>query len=256
MARVALVTVLLACAAALGSAEVVPVQHTEGLIHGFLVLRSADGTLIANGDLIQNSKADRVSSRIVYHFKDGSLQDETAVYTEHDDFRLVTDHLVQKGPSFPKPMDMSIDAATGQVIVHYTDDHGQAKEESERMALPPDIANGLVLTLLKNVTPDHLPASFSFIAATPKPMLIKLALSTTGADKFSTGSMAREAQHFVLKVDIGGIKGILAPIFGKQPPDIHVWVLQGTAPAFVRAEQQFYYGGPVWRIDLASPQGL
>jgi hypothetical protein len=43
-------------------------------------------------------------------------------------------------------------------------------------------------------------------------------------------------------------------LLGKQPSDAHVWILDGDAPAFVRAEQPLYAGGPVWRIDLASPQ--
>jgi len=30
-------------------------------------------------------------------------------------FRLVRDHLIQKGPSFPRPIDMTIDVARGQV---------------------------------------------------------------------------------------------------------------------------------------------
>ncbi len=48
---------------------------------------------------------------------------------------------------------------------------------------------------------------------------------------------------------IGGIEGKI----GKQPPDIHVWVLGGEAPAFVKMEGPLFYGGPIWRIELASP---
>ena len=37
-----------------------------------------------------------------------SLRDETAVYSQRGVFRLLTDHMVQKGPSFPKPVDMTL----------------------------------------------------------------------------------------------------------------------------------------------------
>ena len=57
----------------------------------------------------------------------------------------------------------------------------------------------------------------------------------------------RKATHYILKVDIGGIAGVVAPLVGKQPPDSHVWILGGEAPAFVRSEQPLYNGGPVWR---------
>jgi hypothetical protein len=233
--------------------EQVAVRHAEGLVHGFLILRTLEGTPLADGDLLQTSRGTRVTSRLVFHFKDGSLHDETAVFSQGQTFRLLTDHLVQKGPSFPQPIDMTIDARTGQVTVRYTDDHGQAKTDSEHMKLPVDLANGIVLTALKNARPDAIPKSVGFVAATPKPRLVKLAISTAGEESFRTGGMVRKATHYVLKVDIGGIAGVVAPLVGKQPPDSHVWILGGEAPAFVRSEQPLYNDGPVWRIELTSP---
>jgi hypothetical protein len=233
--------------------EQVAVRHTEGLVRGFLSLRTLDGDRLADGELLQNSRGAQVTSRLVFHFKDGSLHDETAVFSQRQQFRLVSDHLVQKGPSFPQPIDMTIDAAKGQVRVRYTDDHGQAKEESAQMDLPPDLANGLILTALKNADPASPPKTVGFVAATPKPRLVKLAIASAGEDPFNTGGTARKAIHYILKVEIGGIAGVVAPLVGKQPPDSHVWILGGETPAFVKAEQPFYNEGPVWRIELVSP---
>jgi hypothetical protein len=241
----------LACAVTVRG-EPVRVRHPEGIVHGFLALRTLDGVSIADGDLIQNARGDRVTSRLVFHFKDGSLNDETAVYSQRGEFRLISDHLIQKGPTFPQPLDMTIDAGT--VTVRYTNDHGEQKVESEHLTLPPDVANGLILTVLKNVRPDAPPKTLSFVAATPKPRLVKLQISNAGAERFSTGSAGRSATHYVLKVDIGGVSGLLAPLLGKQPPDAHVWILNGEAPAFVKSEQALYLGGPVWRIELVSPR--
>jgi len=50
-----------------------------------------------------------------------------------------------------------------------------------------------------------------------------------------------------------GVAGVVAPIVRKQPPDIHVWILGGEAPAFVKSEGPLYLGGPIWRIELVSP---
>ena len=222
-------------------------------MHGFLALHTLDGTLLADGDLIQLVRGARVTARLVFHFKDGSLHDETTVFTQQGQFRLVSDHLVQKGPAFPQPLDISIDAASGRVTVTYTDEDGNAKHESERMDLPSDLANGLILTLLKNVRPETPPKELWFVAATPKPRLVKLPVSATGTERFSTGGLSRRATHYILKVDLGGISGLLAPLLGKQPPDSHVWILGGEAPAFVKAEQPLYVGGPLWRIELVSP---
>jgi hypothetical protein len=249
----ALVSIVALCSVMVVRAEPVVVRHPEGIVHGFLVLRSLDGKTVADGDLIQNVRGNRVTTRLTYHFKDGSTQDETAVYTQARQFKLVSDHLVQKGPAFPKPLDMSIDVATGQVTVRYTDGHGQQKTESEHLALPADLANGLILTLMKNVRADALPHAFSYVAATPKPRLVKLVPSAAGEDPFSTGGSARRATHYTLKVDIGGVTGLLAELLGKEPPDSHVWILGGEAPAFVKSEQFLYLGGPILRTELTNP---
>jgi len=251
MALILAALALLAPADLLG--EPVSVRFAEGIVHGFLSLRTLEGALLANGDLIQTAHGDRVTARLVFRFKDGSIQDETAVYSQRQVFRLISDHLVQRGPTFPQPIDMTIDAVKGDVVVRYTDDHGQQKTESEHLEIPPDLSNGMILTVLKNVRADAPPKSLSFVAATPKPRLVKLELAVGDPERFSTGSAARTAVHYILKVDIGGLSGAVAPLLGKQPPDSHVWILGGEAPAFVKSEQTLYLGGPVWRIELVSP---
>jgi hypothetical protein len=40
-----------------------------------------------------------------------------------------------------------------------------------------------------------------------------------------------------VKVELGGVAGIIAPLIGKRPADTKVWVVGGEAPAFVKAEQ-------------------
>jgi len=235
------------------SADLVAVRYIEGLVHGFLVLRTTTGAMLASGDLIQRANGRSVTSRLVFHFKDGSISEETAVFTQHGHFRLLSDHVTQKGPAFRHPMDLSIDVPHGQVTVRYQDEHGQQKTETEHLELPSDLANGLIITLLKNVRPNALPPSVSFIAATPKPRLVKLNLAAGDPGSFSVGGSPRRATHYVLKADIGGVAGLLAPVLGKEPPDAHVWVLEGEGPAFVKSEAPLYFGGPIVRTELTSP---
>jgi hypothetical protein len=68
--------------------QTVGVRYAEGLVHGFLVLRALDGTPLADGDLIQTTQGVRVTSRLVFHFKDGSLHDETVIYSQRQRFQL------------------------------------------------------------------------------------------------------------------------------------------------------------------------
>jgi hypothetical protein len=250
-AALAISAILLSSSAFL-SAQV-KVRYTEGLVHGFLTLKTLDGSQLAEGDLIQSAQGIRVTSRLVFHFKDGSLHDETAIFSQRQSFRLLSDHLVQKGPAFPHPLDMTIDAVKGQVTVRHTDDDGKEKVDTERLDQTAGLVNGLILTLLKNANPQAPPTNLPFVASTPKPRVIKLAISNAGEDPFSTAGAGHKATHYVVKVELGGVTGLVAPLVGKQPPDSHVWILGGPAPAFVKSEQPFYNGGPLWRIELVSP---
>src|SRR5580692_8947269 len=158
----------------------VTVLYTEGLVHGFLVLRTLEGNTLAEGDVAQFARGDRVTSHMILRFKDGSLNEETTVFSQRHTFRLISDHLVQKGPSFKQPMDVSVDGSTGQVAVHYTDD-GQDKTATDRLKLPADVvSNGMVLTLLKNIRPGVPLTTLSMVAAAPKPRLVNLLISPEG----------------------------------------------------------------------------
>src|SRR5690242_21020425 len=101
-----LMAIALASAGAGLSAAPVPVRSTEGLVHGFLVLRTLQGSTIADGDLRQVAAGKQVTARIVFRFRDGSLHDETAVFTQQEHFRLVRYRLIQKGRSFPRQLEM------------------------------------------------------------------------------------------------------------------------------------------------------
>jgi len=194
-----------------------------------------------------------VTSHLVFHFNDGSLQDETTVFSQRQNFSLITYHLIQKGPAFPQPTEISVVAATGQVSVRYTNDKGEEKTENEHLNLPSNLANGLVLTLLKNIHPEDQLPQLSMVVATPKPRVVKLSISSQGKDPFTIAGSRREALHYVIKVEIGGLAGLVAPLLGKQPPDGHIWVIGGEAPTFVKSETLSFLGGPVWRTELISP---
>jgi hypothetical protein len=237
-------------------ADPVAVVHREGLAHGFLALHTLGGAPLADGDLVQTTVAtasgNRVRTRVFLRFKDGSTHEETTVYMQSKTFRLVSNHVVQKGPAFKTPIESTI-AASGQVKVRYTDEDGKEKKIEERLELPPDVANGMILALLKNISPKKPKTTVSMVAITPKPRLVNLELIPTGEEPFSTAASGRKAMHYVVKVHVPGVTGAVASLLGKTPPDSHVWVLAGEAPTFVKSELALFLGGPMWRMELVSP---
>jgi len=233
-------------------AESIAVRHFEGISYGFLVLKTADGKVIAYGDQAQDVHGSRVESRLTFRFKDGSFYQETAEYSERRQFRLLKDHVVQKGPSFKHPMESSIDVPSGTVRVRYKDDDGQEKLVNKHLSLPSDLANGIMTTLLKDLPPGTAGTTVSYLAITPEPQLVKVVITPADTESFAFGRDTLKTTRYVLKVDIGGVKGVMAKVIGKQPPDRYCWILAGQHPAFIKYQGQFEQGGPTWRIELAS----
>lgn len=228
-------------------------RHVEGRLYGLLVLGDLDGKVLASGTLVQNAKGNRVTSELSFRFKDGSLHQETSVFSQRHVFQLLTYHLVQKGPAFKRPMDMSVNVSTGQVTIQYMDDDRKQKTITDHLKLPADLANGIVTTLAGDIDPKAPRTTLSMLVATPKPRVVKLEITPVGEDSFTVGGSAATAIRYAIKVDIGGIAGVIAPIIGKQPPDTHVWMVHGKAPGFLKSEGPLYQDGPLWRIELASP---
>jgi hypothetical protein len=233
------------------SATLVPVKHKEGTSHGFLVLRSQDGKLLATGEVIQTTDGERVTSEVEFHFRDGSIQNEVTVFSQDADFRLISDHLRQQGPSFPKPIDVMIDVGDGNIESAFEKDSKQ-KSEQQHLEIPEDAANGLIPFLLKNISPSEPETTVSMIAATPKARVVKLKIHPAGEQSFSASGQQFKAIHYAVHTDIGGVAGAVATAVGKQPPDAHFWVVGGKAPIFVKFTGQFYEGGPLWNIELAN----
>jgi hypothetical protein len=231
-------------------AQPVHVQHTQGALHGFLVIRSGAGTVIGYGELSQIAEGDRITSHLVYHFRDGSVDDETAVFTQHDTFQLVSDHHTQTGPFFKKPSDVLVEA-NGQVTSRTMDKDGKAKVEVEHVDLPPEIANGMIGTLLEDVHRDTS-VQLAMIVPSGKGRLVKLDIAPIGEESFSIAGVRRKANLYSIRINLGGVAGVVAPIVGKQPPNTTIWVYEGEPAVFVRQVGQLSEDGPIVSIELAG----
>ncbi len=246
--------VLAACVPLSAHGAQVTTRHLQGTVHGYLELRSESGQVLAAGDLIQVVRGSRVTAHVIFHFKDGSLDDETTVFTQRGTFRLISDHHIQKGPFFAHPMDLWVDVPKGEVTVGNLGDDAKDKADAKRMKLPPDVCSPpMLIPIAENLTAGG--GQVSLVVSTPKPRLVKLVFSSQGEDKFSVGGSERQAVHYQAKFDLGGIAGVVAPIVGKQPPDIEIWIEPGEVPAFVKEESQLSEGGPVVSIQATGPAG-
>jgi hypothetical protein len=231
-------------------AEPISVRHIQRPMHRFMVARSEAGKIIGNGEFSQVVLGDEVTMRLTYHFVDGSIDDETTTYRQQGTFRLVRNHHIQKGPFFVKPVDFTVEAATGIATSRTVDKNGQVHVESEHMNLPDDLANGFVGTLLLNVLHNTTPFRVGMLAPVGSGRLIRILISPEGEQPFHTTGQTFTATVFRIHPELGGIVGVIAQLIGLQPKDVMVWVLEGEEPAVVRIVGQLGGYGPVVSSDL------
>jgi hypothetical protein len=236
------------------SAAPVPVRFVEGVTHGFLVLRNVNGGLLASGDLLQVPRGAQVESRMVFRFKDGSLYDETVVFTQERVFAMQSYHLLQRGPAFTEDTEISLEHASGKYRVN-TKAHkdGQERVLSGTLDLPPDVYNGMVITVAKNL-PKGASETVHMVAFTPEPRLVQLEFAPAGEHKALIVEVEKTATHYVLKPRLGIWLKFFATLLGRVPPDSHAWIINDELPAFARFEGQLVTKGPVWLIETTSPR--
>jgi hypothetical protein len=144
----------------------VPVRFVEGTLHGFLVLSTTDGTMIASSE-------------------------ETVVFTQQKVFSMQSYQSVQRGPAFAEDKEILLDRSSGKYRVKTTDHKdGKDKVSEGSLDLPADVYNGMVFTVAKN-RPRAASKTIQLVAFTPEPRIIQLAIAPVGEQK-SHGGRAHE----------------------------------------------------------------
>lgn len=241
------------CAITLGTAapaEQISVIHIQRPMHRFMVARSQDGQTLARGEFSQIVQGDEVTMRMTYRFVDGSIDDETTTYRQQGTFRLVRNHHIEQGPFFARPIDFTVDAATGTVTSRTTDRNGRIHVESKHMGLPDDLANGFVGTLLLNVQPNSAPFRAGMLAPVGGGRLIRLLISPEDEQTVHLAGQTLKAAVFRIHPELGGFVGVIAKLLGLQPKDVTVWVLEGEDPAVAVIVGQLGGYGPVVSSEL------
>ena len=232
--------------------EAAPVQVrlVEGTAHGLMVVRFVGGEVVGHGDFLQAAHGDRVDTRLVLRFKDGSLHDETHTFSQQRVFTLLTYRLVQRGPSFPETLEVVLDRKTGTYKVLSTRD-GKEKASSGSIELPLDVYNGMVPMLLKNLAPGAS-ETVHIVAFTPKPRLIQVELVPAGSQRLVAADITRQGMRYALKPKLGAVVRAVATLMGKAPADQECVILTEEVPAFVRCDGSLYLKGPVWRMEMTT----
>jgi hypothetical protein len=253
---------VLACAVLLAAVRDDPddtpiaVRHPEGVLHGFLVLKASDGTVLAQGDQLQTPRKGFIDSRMVFRFTDGSLLDERVVFSQNEVFIVHEYRLIQRGPAFAQDADAYFERASRRYRVRTVDrDDGDVDvKEGDLDAMPASISNGMVIVLAKNLPPGR-GARVRMVAFTPSPKLIVLELAPVGTESASFGKETKTVTQYAIKPKLGFFLGLGAKLTGRDPPDSHTWIVTEDVPAFAKFVGPLSMSGTgaVWRIELTAP---
>jgi hypothetical protein len=235
----------------------VAVRFPEGITHGFLLVRSLEGTIIGQGEMIQVVKErDLVESQLVFHFKDGSLHDEKVAFSQQHVFTMVSYRLVQRGPSFPEQIDISIDRGTTEYTVRSkAGEKGKETVLTGQFDMPKDAYNGMLIMLLKNLQ-KGTDQTVSFLAFTPEPQVITLRLLVLGEQTIRIGEVPGKAVQYVFKPQIGTIRKWLGKALGKLPAHFHYdcWMLADEVSGFIKFEGPLQLMGQIVQIEVVTPR--
>jgi hypothetical protein len=111
--------------------------------------------------------------------------------------------LRQRGPISTEDTEISLERATRTYRVK-TKAHknGQKKVLEGTLDLPPDVYNGMVLTIAKNL-PKGASETVHMVAFTPAPRLIKLEVTPVDEHKALIGDLTKPAIHYLFKPRLG-----------------------------------------------------
>lgn len=238
-----------------GGADAAPVKvrYPETTTQGWVELTDLAGKVLGHGELTQWMERGAVANRLVIHFGDGSLHDEQLRFSQQGVFRLLSYHLVQRGPSFTSSSDVQFDRSGRYRASQRNTPDGEEETASGTITIPDDVGNGMTGTLLRNL-PAGASVTTHLLAFTPKPIVLDLHLTPDGSDEFAVGDLDRKATRYLVEPKVPGVKGVVAKIIGKDPPAVRFWITSGRTPTFVRFAGPLYADGPAWRIQQTAPR--
>ena len=76
-----------------------------------------------------------------------------------------------------------------------------------------------------------------------------MGLTQEGTDSARVGGATRKANRYLVKLEIGGLTGVVASLIGKEPPDLRYWLIPGEVQGFGKFEGAMFLKGPTWRIE-------
>ncbi|WP_242370588.1 MULTISPECIES: hypothetical protein [Anaeromyxobacter] len=231
MSRTAAALLLLALAS---PATAVEVRSPPGALHGFPSMSDARGAVVADGELSQERRGDRLVVHARWVFRDGRRAEETDTFRvgaelEQERFAWIETLRGEEQRRF------EVDFATGEArsVVRRGD---RMERERAKLDLPAGrsfAGYGTALAASQLPLEPGGASELTFVAFTPKPRVVTLVVRDDGPEDIPAAERRIACDRFTLhpKLPLP-----LRPFV--HAPDAHLWFTRRAPRALVRAEQE------------------
>jgi hypothetical protein len=211
----------------------VEIRSPPGALHGFPSMSDSSGAVIADGELVQERRGDKLFVRGRWVFSDGRVAEETAAFTlspelAQDRFAWVeTD---AKGELRRFEVDFASGSAHSAVR-----EKDKVEREDEELELPRGGAfagYGVALAASQLELGEGAVAKVTFVAFTPKPRTVTLEIRNDGSSPIEAAGRSLPCVRYTLHPEIPFPISVFA-----KAPDSYLWFTRGEPRALLRAEQ-------------------
>ncbi len=219
---------------AAAAAGPVPVRHALGDLHGFPSMSDPAGKVIADGELTQERRGERLVVHVRWAFADGRRADE------RDEFR-VGGELEQERFAWVETKGgeelrrFEVDFATGDASSVTRDRDGKPKHEKAQLDLPRGRAfagYGTALAVSELSLGTGAKAEITFVAFTNAPRAVTLQVHNEGEEDVRVAGRSVRCDRITLHPELPFPIKLFA-----GAKDAHLWLTHAPPPALVRATQ-------------------
>ncbi|HSD19279.1 MAG TPA: hypothetical protein VLC54_04540 [Anaeromyxobacter sp.] len=215
-------------------AAAIEIRSPPGALHGFPSMSDETGTVIADGELSQERRGDRLFVHASWVFRGGRKAEETAT------FRLGTE-LAQERFAWvetengeeQRRFEVDFDVGDARSSVRRGDRVARAQERLDLPSGRSFAGYGVALAASQLALGPGDEAELTFVAFTPGPRAITLSIRNEGEQGISTAGRSIACDRFTLHPKL---PLLVRPFV--HPRDALLWFTHGAPRALVRAEQE------------------
>ncbi|ABC83291.1 hypothetical protein [Anaeromyxobacter dehalogenans] len=228
--RLALALALALLAPPAGAVEV---RSPPGALHGFPSMSDASGAVVADGELVQERRGEKLFVRARWVFPGDRVAEETAEFSLSPELaqeRFAWVETDQEG----ERRRFEVDFAAGRARSAVRGKHGVARED-EAVEVPRGRAfagYGVALAASQLAIAERASARITFVAFTPKPRTVTLEIRNDGGAPVEAAGRTIPCVRYTLHPRLPFPLSVFA-----KAPDAHLWLTRAEPRALVRAEQ-------------------